>query len=288
MFSHPRALTWSLPSKRVWFKVLTSLSLILLAAIMAGPFLWMIITSLQPDIKSVMRRPAALPWPPQFSNYLKAWNAAPFGIYTFNSVVVAVSVTILQVINASLCAYAFSKLEFKGRDALFVAVLAVMMVPNQVAIIPLYTIIAKLRWLDTYQGLIIPFATDAFGIFLVRQYFMSIPNDYLNAAKMEGAGHTHILFRIMMPLAKPSIIAFAIMAFKWRWNDYFWVVIMTSRNTMRTLPVGLVMMQAGPEGGTRWHIVMAATLIVLLPVILLYAFLQKYFTNDFTKGGMKG
>jgi len=262
--------------------------LLFIGLIMIAPFLWMIMTSLQPGLKAVLRRPARFPWPPAFRNYLTAWKSAPFGIYTFNSFFVAISVTVFQLINASLCGYAFSKLHFRGRGVLFVLILTVMMVPAQVAIVPLYSVLAKFRWLDTYWGLIIPFAADAFGIFLIRQYFLSIPNDYIDAAKMEGAGHVRILFGIMVHLAKPSLIAFAIMAFKWRWNDYFWVLIMTNRDVMRTLPVGLVMMKAGPEGGTNWHTVMAATLLVMVPVIMLYAFLQRYFTNDIAGGGLKG
>jgi sn-glycerol 3-phosphate transport system permease protein len=274
--------------KTVFLKTIFSVFLLLLGLIMIAPFLWMIITSLQPDVRAVMRRPTSLPLPPAFSNYLSAWRSAPFLIYTFNSVFIALSVTVLQLINASLAAYAFSKLQFPGRNLLFMLILTVMMIPAQVAIVPLYSLLAKFHWLDTYQGLILPFAADAFGIFLVRQYFMSIPDDYIDAGKMEGAGHLRILFRIMMPLARPSLIAFAIMAFKWRWNDYFWVLIMTSRDVMRTLPVGLVMMKEGSDGGTKWHIVMAATLLVMVPVILLYAAMQKYFTNDFNRGGLKG
>lgn len=260
----------------------------LFAIVMFAPFLWMVFTSLQPDVESILRRPPRIPSPPAFRNYVAAWVSVPFAIYTFNSVVVAVSVTVLQVLNASLCAYAFAKLRFRHRDKLFVVVLAVMMVPVHVAIVPLYSLLASLGWLDTYQGLILPFAADAFGIFLVRQYFFSVPDDYLDAAKMEGAGHLRILFRIMVPIARPALIAFSIMAFKWRWNDYFWVLIMTNSDRMRTLPVGLVMMKAGPDGGTNWHLLMAATLLVMLPVIMIYAFLQKYFTNDMAGAGLKG
>ncbi len=280
----------SLPGKnrQLSFRNPGTAFLIFFGLIMLAPFLWMIFTSLQPDVKAIFRRPPGLPFPPAFKNYLTAWASVPFGIYAFNSIFVASTVTFLQIINASLCAYAFSKINFPHRDKLFIMILAVMMVPAQVAIVPLYSVLAKFRWLDTYWGLIIPFASDAFGIFLVRQYFLSIPDDYLDAGRMEGAGHVRILFQIMVPLAKPSLIAFAIMAFKWRWNDYFWVLIMTSRDVMRTLPVGLVMMKAGPEGGTSWHTLMAATLLVMLPVIVMYAFMQKYFTNDMARGGLKG
>lgn len=154
--------------------ILATVFLLAFAAIMAAPLLWMVFTSLQPDVRSVFQRPPGIPFPPAFRNYVGAWESAPFGIYTFNSFFVSLSVTVLQVANAAFCAYAFSKLTFRHRDALFVLVLVVMMVPVHVAIVPLYSLLARLGWLDTYQGLILPFAADAFGIFLARQYFLSI------------------------------------------------------------------------------------------------------------------
>ncbi len=256
-------------------------------ALMAAPFVWMLLTSLQPNVDAVLAKPFRFPWPPGFGNYLTAWTSAPFATYTFNSFFTAGSTTLLQVLNAVLCAYAFTNLRFPGRNILFTLVLAVLMIPTQVAIVPSYSVIARLGWLDTYKSLIIPFAVDAFGIFLVRQNFLSIPRDYAEAARIEGAGHLRIAFSVLAQLARPSLVAYAIMAFKWRWNDYFWVLLMTTRPGMRTLPVGVVMLKEVAEGGTRWHILMAAAVIVILPLMALYAFLQKYFTNDYLQGGLK-
>jgi len=261
--------------------------LIVLGLLVAAPFLWMIVTSLQPSIHAVLARPFQFPWPLAFQNYIEAWKSAPFGIYTFNSVITAMASTFLQIINAILCAYAFTNLKFPGKNIFFLLVLAVLMIPSQVAVVPSYAVISKLGWLDTYRGLIIPFAVDAFGVFLLRQTFLSIPKDYVEAAKIEGAGHLRIAFSILGRMAGPSVAAYAIMAFKWRWNDYFWVLIMTTTDTMRTLPVGVVMMKEVGEGGTRWHILMAAAIIVMIPLMLMYAFLQKYFTNEYLQGGLK-
>lgn len=269
-------------------RILGAIFLTILTICVVTPFLWMILTSLQPSSSAVLTRPLNLPWPPAFVNYIKAWKVQPFGVYSVNSIVIATSVTLLQVGTAILAAYAFAYLHFPGKNILFLLVLAVLMMPSQVAIIPLYSIMSKLGWLDTFKGLIIPFAADAYGIFLIRQAFKSIPRDYVEAATIEGAGHMRIAFRIMPHLAKPSIIAYAIMAFKWRWNDYFWVLVMTSSVNKRTLPVGVVMMREVADGGTQWHLLMAATLIVLAPMIILYLFMQKYFTNDYMAGGMKG
>lgn len=269
-------------------KVIITCILFIMTLITIIPFLWMILTSLQPDTSAILSKPYKLPNPPAFINFVKAWNSAPFGIYARNSIFVAVSITILQLITAILAAYAFSCLNFPFKNVLFIAVLAVLMMPSQVAIIPLYALIAKLNWLDSFKALIIPFAIDAYGVFLIRQNFLVIPKDYIEAAKIEGASHLRIAFYILAQLAKPSLIAYAIMAFKWRWNDYFWVLIMTNSINRRTMPVGIVMMKEVSDGGTQWHLLMAATIFVLLPMIILFLFLQKYFTNDYLKGGLKG
>jgi ABC-type glycerol-3-phosphate transport system permease component len=258
-----------------------------LGAIVAAPFLWMLITSLQPDLSAVLAKPFKFPFPPAFGNYPEAWRSASFGIYTFNSIFTSLAATILQVINAILCAYAFTNLRFPGRNLAFTLVLVVLMIPSQVAVVPSYAVISRLGWLDTYKGLIIPFAVDAFGIFLIRQTFISIPKDYAEAAKIEGAGHLRIAFSILGRMAGPSVAAFSIMAFKWRWNDYFWVLLMTTSDRMRTLPVGVVMMKEVGEGGTRWQVLMAAAVIVMIPIMLMYAFLQKYFTDEYLQGGLK-
>lgn len=269
-------------------KIISGLFLAVITIVVVAPFLWMVLTSLQPSSAAVLTRPLHIPIPPAFSNFAKAWTVEPFGIYAFNSLFTSISATILQLFTAILAAYAFTYLHFPGKSVLFLLVLAVLMMPTQVAIIPLYSIMSKLRWLDTFKGLIIPFAVDAYGVFLIKQNFGTIPKDYFEAARIEGAGHGRIAFQIMSYLAKPSLIAYAIMALKWRWNDYFWVLIMTSSVNRRTMPVGIVMMKEVNDGGTQWHLLMAATIFVLLPMIILYLCLQKYFTNDYMKGGLKG
>ena len=268
--------------------VFGSTLLAVLTLLMRVPFLWMIITSLQPDSAAVLTRPLHVPIPPAFSNYVKAMQVEPFGTYAVNSIFIAVSTTLLQVVFAIMAAYAFCVLRFPGKNVLFLLVLAVLMMPSQVAIIPLYSIISTLGWLDTFKALIVPFAVDAYGVFLVKQNFQAIPKDFIEAAKMEGAGHIRIAFSILAQLVKPSLIAYALMAFKWRWNDYFWTLIMTSSVNRRTMPVGIVMMKEVSDGGTQWHLLMAASLVVIMPMIIIYLSLQKYFTNDYLKGGVKG
>ena len=268
-------------------KVLCTLFLVVMSLFVILPFAWMILTSLMPNARSLLLRPFKLPWPPNFHNYVVAWNMQPFNTYAFNSIFVSTVVTIVSTITALMAGYAFAYLRFPGKKLLFLLVLAVLMLPSQVSIIPLYVTISNLNWLDSYWALIIPFAADAYGIYLITNAFKSIPTEFIEAAKIEGAGHLRILFQILVHLAKPSVVAFAIMAFKWRWNDYFWVLMMTSSTKMRTLPVGLVMMKV-EDGGNQWHLIMAATLLVIMPIIVIYLLIQKTLNSNQLAGGIKG
>jgi sn-glycerol 3-phosphate transport system permease protein len=270
-------------------EALTFLALLAISLLVALPFLWMLSTSLKPDLRAVYQFPPEwIPREPAWDNYLRAWRAAPFGRYMLNSTIVAVGVMVLQVVNGCLAAYVFSRIRFPGRELLFLLFLAVLMIPTQVTVVPNYIILSRLGWLDTYWALIIPFAATAFGTFLIRQSFLGIPQDLVDAALIDGASHLTILRHIMIPLSKPMIITFALLSFNWRWNDYFWVLIMTNSDRMRTLPVGIVAMRGGAEGGSNWHIIMAATIIVLLPILLLFIFAQRYFIEGIARTGIKG
>jgi ABC-type glycerol-3-phosphate transport system permease component len=275
-------------SKRIWGAVSTIL-LAVSAVFVLIPFAWMLVTSLQPDLKSVLQIPPNwIPDPLTWRNYLTAWNSAPFDVYLKNSIIVAISATILQVINACLSGYVFSWIKFPGRDFIFLLFLAVLMVPGQVTVIPSYIVMSRLKWLDTYWALIIPLSATAFGTFLIRQAFLTIPEDLVDAAIVDGATHLQILKNVMIPLNKPMILTFALLSFNWRWNNYFWVLIMTNSTAMRTLPVGLVGMRMGPEGASQWQIIMAATVMVIIPIMLIFIFFQRYFVEGVARSGLKG
>lgn len=263
--------------------------LVFAAILVILPFIWMLSTSLQPDIRSVYQVPPKwIPEPLTWRNYITAWNAAPFGIYLKNSVIVAVSATFLQLINAVMSAYAFSWLEFPGRNIIFLFFLAVLMIPGQVTIVPNYIVMSRLNWLDTYWALIVPVSVTAFGTFLIRQAFLSVPKDLVDAGIIDGASHLQILWKILIPLNKPMLLTFALLSFNWRWNNYFWVLIMTNSTKMRTLPVGLAQMRSGSEQGSQWQIIMAATVMVIMPILLLFAFFQRYFVEGIARTGLKG
>lgn len=287
MAEQKQAIRLPLGKGGVTLKIFRTVFLTVMSLFVILPFAWMILTSLMPNARALLIRPFKLPWPPSFSNYIEAMKMQPFGIYAFNSVFISSAVTFLSLLTAVLAAYAFAFVRFPFKKVLFLLVLAVLMMPTQVSIVPLYVTISRLGWMDSYWALIIPFAADAYGIYLIRQNFESIPYDFVEAARIEGAGHLRILFQILVHLAKPSLIAFGIMSFKWRWNDYFWVLMMTSSTKMRTLPVGLVMMKV-EDGGTQWHLIMAATLLVILPIIVIYLTVQKALNRNQTEGGVKG
>jgi ABC-type glycerol-3-phosphate transport system permease component len=275
-------------TKRKLSTTIAFIALVIFSLISMVPFLWMISTSLKPTLKDVYTFPPQwIPSPIAWSNYLEAWNSVPFDRFMLNSVITSVIPVFFQVVNGCLSAYVFSQINFKYRDLLFTLFLAVLMVPSQVTIIPNYIILSRLGWLNTYQALMIPFMATAFGTFLIRQSFLAIPRDLIDAAAIDGANHLGILRHIMIPLSKPMIITFALLNFNWRWNDYFWVNIMTTSETMKTLPVGIISMRSG-EGGTNWHYLMAGAVIVIIPVMILFLFAQKYFVEGVTHTGIKG
>lgn len=264
------------------------LLLIVAALIISFPFFWMVSTSVKPDLKSVLVQPPQLiPSSPTLTNYSAIWDSAPIARYTFNSILVAVSATLLQLITGCLAAYVFARIPFRGRGFVFMSFLAVMMVPTSVTIVPLYDLMNRLGWLDSYKALIVPFAANAYGVFLLRQAFLNIPNDLSDAAFVDGASHWQVLRHLMIPLSKPTLITFALLTFKWRWNEYLWVIIMTSSDARRTLPVGIVALK-NAETGTHWPLLMAGVVIVLVPLMVLFVVAQRYFVEGVTHTGLKG
>ncbi len=220
-----------------------------------------------------------------FANYVSAWNSAPFGIYYFNSIVVAGATTVMNIILDAMMAFAFSKLPFRGRDKLFVGIIATMMIPYQVLLVANYLTIHSIGWLNTYYALIIPWGATAFVVFLMRQSFNSIPNDFYDAAKMDGASDWKFLWQIVMPLSAPVVITGALLTFLGSWNSFLWVLIMTDSTNMRTLPVGLQNFVI--NSGTIFNQLMAAATFTMLPVVIVFLFLQKYFVSGLFRSGIK-
>ena len=261
-------------------------SLLLLGSVITlTPFGFMLLVSLWPKTAFLTRQ-----FPLDqvtIQNYFETFRQIPFGRFYLNSLIVATSTVTLQILTASLAAFAFARLRFWGRETLFLLYLATLMIPFQVTMIPNYIIIARfLQWRDTYQALILPTAFSAFSTFLLRQYFKGLPLDLDEAARMDGANSFRIWWQIIMPLSGPVMATLAIFNFQGSWNDFLWPLIITSKETMRTIPIGLASFQGQYQ--TEWHLLMAGAVIALLPVLVIYVLGQNWFVRGITLTGMGG
>jgi len=251
-----------------------------------SPLLWMVLSSFK-GASEIWRTPPTI-FPEDFtiSGYLHLFQKMPFGRYFFNSVLVSVSSTMIAVLTSSLAGYVFSKIRFKGRDALFLIVLSSMMIPAQATIVPNYILIQKLGLFDTYLALILPQGISVFGIFLVRQFMSSLPMDYLEAARIDGVKEWRIFLQIVFPLSMPAVSALAIFAFRNSWDSLLWPLVMTISNTMRTLPVGIAGLTA--VHSPLMELILPASTITVVPILLVFFIFQKKFVAGITMSGLKG
>lgn len=261
--------------------------LIIGSLFMVLPFLWMIISSFKPniDIVSVGFKLFSPNW--TLDNYRKVLSDMNIGRAYFNSIFVASVATAFTIFSASAAGFLFSKLKFWGRDALFFLVLGSVMIPPQIVLIPLYLMISKAHLVNSYPGLIIPFLINAFGVFLMRQFIYGIPNDLLEAARIDGASDWRIYFRIILPLVKPAIAVVGILTFLWAYDEFLWPLVVINNNAMRTLPL-ILGRYAMAEGGAVAGASMATTSLVLGPLLLIYFFFQRFFIKGISMTGMKG
>ena len=252
----------------------------------------MVSTSLKAQNEVFSYPPQWIPSQLLWSNYAQAWAAAPFGRYFINSGIVALAVTFLDLVTSSLAAFAFGRMQFPLRNALFTLYLASMMIPHQMTIIPAFLLlknfgeISPALGLDSYFALIAPFAASAFGVFMLRQSFMQIPNELEDAAVLDGCGRLGFLVRMVLPLSRPALATLALFAFQANWNSYLWPLIVTNSDQMRTVQIGLRYF-VGQEGSSQWGLLMAAAVFVSLPVVILYLFVQRQFTQGIASTGLK-
>ena len=267
-------------------KFATYTILVLGAAFILLPFLWMISTSLKPDNEVLLMPPKWIPSALQWKNYVDAFKAVAFFTYLKNSVIVTVAITSCELITTILAAFAFAQLEFKGKNLLFMLLVATMMVPGEILTIPNFVTLARLGWIDSYKAMVAPWATSVFSIFLLRQQFASIPQSYYKAARMYGCRDLRYLFTVMVPMSRPTIVSVALLKIINSWNSYLWPLISTNSREMRTLPVGLAYFST--EAGTDYNTLMAFSLMIITPTILVYLFTQKYIIQGVSKTGLKG
>lgn len=271
-------------NKRILFGYLI---LIIFAISMCIPFIYMFLISFMTPDKIFSTPPAFFPDPWTFQNYLEIFGQIPLAKYFFNSLVVSLIVTLGTIIVSTSAGYAFARMNFKFRDIIFLTILITMMVPSQVNIVPLFFLMKKLGWINTYYALIVPAIFGGFGIFLMRQHFKNFPKELEQSAKIDGCSSAGIFFKIAMPLALPAIMTLAIFTFITTYNSFMWPLIVTTTDSMRTLPVGIAIFKGSFRETTQWGELMACTVLSVIPVLIVFLTGKKYFINDILAGGIK-
>jgi multiple sugar transport system permease protein len=256
------------------------------ALVMLFPFIWMVSTSFQSAGALLVPPPQLIPSPIETGNYAEVATAFPLARFLANSLGVAAVSTVFQVTTSAMAAYAFARLRFRGRDAIFLLYLATLMVPLQVTIMPLFVEMKFLGQINTYAGLVLPSIASAFGTFFLRQAFLSLPRELEEAAFMDGAGHVTVFRRIVLPLALPALATFGIFAFMASWNSFLWPLVIVNSPDLMTLPVGLSNLQG--RYATAWNLLMAGSTVAVLPILLVYLVGQKYVVRGVTLSGLKG
>lgn len=276
----------SVPRSRTRGTLIVHVVLIIGAIIMVFPFLWQTLTAFKTFGDSVQVPPTVLPDPWVFDNFSKVFEGMPFGQMFANSVLLTIGRTVGQIVLCTMAGYAFARIPFRGRNVLFVIFLSVLMVPSQLYLIPQYEIIEKLGWLNTLQALIVPGLFSAFGTFLMRQFFMSMPVELEEAGRIDGANPWQVFWRIMLPLAKPGIIALTVFTVLWSWNDLLWPLVVTTDPNKMPLSVGLS--QLVGLHGTDYPVLMAGALLATLPMLITFMILQRQFIQGIAFSGSKG
>lgn len=272
--------------RRGWLELMGYALAIGLALTMLVPFLYMVSTSLMDELEVFQFPPPLLPGSPRWANYPDALTALPFHRFFLVSAVTSISVVLGSLATSAAAAYAFARLRFPGRDRIFLLYLATLMVPGIVLLLPRFLLVQGLGWVDTFRGLIVTELVQVWGIFLLRQYFLSVPRELEDAARMDGAGEWTIFTRIVLPLSKPALATVALFTFVDQWKSFLWPLIVTRSMDMRTIEVGISRF-AGLYYA-NWPYQMAAAVVAILPIILLFFFFQRYFVRGIQLTGIKG
>lgn len=273
------------PKPLIW-RIASHLVLGLVALTMLLPFLWMVGTSLMTELEVYQFPPKFIPEEFQWSNYKEAMTLLPFDRFFLNSIIITLGAVAGQLLFCSMAAYAFARLQFKGRDKLFAIYLMTMMVPAIVTMIPAFLIINAFGWIDTYWAMITPLVNSVWGIFLLRQFFISLPRDLEDAARIDGAGDFTIYWRIILPLSLPALATLGIFSFMSTWKDFLWPLLVTTKMEMRPVEVGIAMFHT--IHSLNWPHQMAAAVVVMIPIIIVFIFTQRFFTKGIALTGMKG
>lgn len=267
----------------------SALKYLLLAAgafVMVFPFVWMINASLMTAGEIQLRPPVWLPAEPQFNNYAELPEKIPIARLYFNSLFTSGLIVAGVLLSSSLAGFAFAKYRFPGRELLFYLILATMMIPFFVTLIPVFFIVRQLGWIDTYQGLVVPGLTSAYGIFLMRQFMVTVPDELIDAARIDGASEPRIWWRIVVPLVKPALATLGTFTFIGAWNSFLWPLLVINSRDLMTLPLGINSMKSLYADNT--NLLMAGTAVAVLPMLLVFIVLQRYFIQGIALTGLKG
>ena len=256
------------------------------AVVMIGPFVWMVLAALKTDTDIRSIPPTFIPDPITGANFGRVTDAFNFWRFTANSIGVALTSTVLQVVTATMAAYAFARMEFKGRELLFALYLATMMIPLQVVIVPLFIEMRNLGLVDSYAALLLPTIVSSFGTFLMRQAFLALPRELDEAAFIDGANHFQVFSKVLLPLVKPALATFAVFAFMSTWNAFLWPLVITQASDQHvTLPVGLSRLNG--RFSTNWNVVMAGSVMSIVPIVAFYVFTQRWVIRSVAFTGLK-
>jgi sn-glycerol 3-phosphate transport system permease protein len=272
--------------KRILPRTVLYLAVLVLAAFVAMPMYWILVTAFKASDEIFTPTPRWLPAGLEWQNFVLAWQGAAFGRYFVNSIFVTATILLLQLTTSSLAAFALSRRRFVGRGVVFFLVIGALIIPIQVTFLANFVTLQRFGWLDSYWALIAPFAASAFGTFLLRQAFLAVPEALEDAARLDRCTGLAFLWHFLLPLSRPTVLAFALVALVAHWNDYFWPLIVTNRDAIRTLPIGLAMF-VSEEVTTDWNLLMAATLFVAAPMLVIFFLFQRYFIRSHMHAGLK-
>jgi multiple sugar transport system permease protein len=270
---------------RVW-KIVIYIFLILIACITLLPLVWMLSASLKLETQVFSVPIQWIPENPQWSNYVKIWQKIPLALFTFNSIKLTVIITFIQLITSSFAAYGFSKCQFRGRNTLFACYIITIAIPWQVYMLPQYIIMNKMHLVDTHLSIILLQSFTAFGVFLLRQFYMSIPDELLEAARIDGLSEYGIYARIVLPLSKPALATLTIFSFVGVWNDFMGPMIYFNSTSVKTIQLGIRMFIS--QYSAEYNLIMAASVIALIPVFVIYVAFQRFFIQGIATSGLKG
>lgn len=265
--------------------ILRTTFLLFMTFVILAPVVWFVLSSFKDPTELGARPPKLFPSEWAFSNYTEAFQMYNYMRYFTNSVIVTSVATILTLVINSMAAYAFAKYNFRGRDGLFVMTLAMIMIPLQVILIPIYLVVSSLGLVNTYWGMIIPAAATPTGVFIIRQYMLTIPDELIEAARIDGAGEFRIFARIVLPLCRPALAVVAIFSILWRWNDFLWPLLIAQKEELYTLPVALALLNG--QLVVPYNIVLAMSVMSIIPVLFMFVFMQRQIVQGIAQTGIK-